>query len=214
MSIKSQFKFYFILISIFLGENNLIQANYNSPINETSFFQDKNPDIKIMLENIAKLTEIRQLQISITKSNNESKGVSYIVDPETYYTKNKNCYRVKAGINGKYRWEGIYIFYVNTKNLNDILIEDTVSGEIVSISDWRKRNKEVRKSSLNKKDFKISDVDGYTNLRKEKNAKSEIITKINTGTIIKVIDDTGDWWYIQTKDGKKGYVHKSRIVSE
>lgn len=62
--------------------------------------------------------------------------------------------------------------------------------------------------------YKIYDKDGYTNLRKGKSSQSEIIAKINTGSSIKVIDDSEDWWFIQTNDGKKGYVHKSRIVSK
>ncbi len=57
----------------------------------------------------------------------------------------------------------------------------------------------------------ISDPDGYTNLRKNKNTSSEILQKIKSGEKIDVLDQTGDWWFIQTKDGKKGYVHKSRI---
>lgn len=57
----------------------------------------------------------------------------------------------------------------------------------------------------------ISDPDGYTNLRKNINTSSEILQKIKSGEKIDVLDQTGDWWFIQTKDGKKGYVHKSRI---
>uniref|UniRef100_UPI004047544C SH3 domain-containing protein n=1 Tax=Flavobacterium sp. TaxID=239 RepID=UPI004047544C len=58
------------------------------------------------------------------------------------------------------------------------------------------------------------DPDGYTNLRSGNDTHSLVIAKINTGTQIEVLNDSGNWWYIQTKDGKKGYVHKSRIVSE
>uniref|UniRef100_UPI00404735F8 SH3 domain-containing protein n=1 Tax=Flavobacterium sp. TaxID=239 RepID=UPI00404735F8 len=64
------------------------------------------------------------------------------------------------------------------------------------------------------KSYKILDPDGYTNLRSGNDTHSLVIAKINTGTQIEVLNDSGNWWYIQTKDGKKGYVHKSRIVSE
>lgn len=67
----------------------------------------------------------------------------------------------------------------------------------------------------------IKDPDGYTNLRADKNANSKVIEKIKTGTYVEVIDDTGDWWYIEVIEYKKdhliykqGYVHKSRIVNE
>ncbi|KMQ67952.1 hypothetical protein ACM39_11505 [Chryseobacterium sp. FH2] len=61
--------------------------------------------------------------------------------------------------------------------------------------------------------YTIQDADGYTNLRKEKNAQSGILQKIKSGEQIEVLDNTGDWWQIKTKEGKTGYVHKSRVKS-
>lgn len=60
----------------------------------------------------------------------------------------------------------------------------------------------------------INDPDGYTNLRKEKNTQSEILQKIKSGERIEVLDNSGNWFLIKTKEGKQGYVHKSRIKSE
>ncbi|MFP8893690.1 SH3 domain-containing protein [Chryseobacterium sp. EZn1] len=62
--------------------------------------------------------------------------------------------------------------------------------------------------------FIIQDSDGFTNLRKEKNSSSQILQKINTGEQVEVLDRNGDWWLVVSKEGKKGYVHKSRIKSE
>ncbi|MBE8723881.1 SH3 domain-containing protein [Flavobacterium hungaricum] len=58
---------------------------------------------------------------------------------------------------------------------------------------------------------KISDPDGFTNLRKEKNTSSEILQKIIAGNKIEILDNSGDWWLVQTKEGKKGYVFKTKI---
>lgn len=60
----------------------------------------------------------------------------------------------------------------------------------------------------------IVDPDGFTNLRKEKNTSSQILQKIKTGEQVEVLDQNGDWWLVVSKEGKKGYVHKSRIKSE
>ncbi|WP_282630092.1 SH3 domain-containing protein [Empedobacter sedimenti] len=57
----------------------------------------------------------------------------------------------------------------------------------------------------------IQDPDGYTNLRKEKNVQSAIIQQIKSGEHIEVLDNSNDWFLVQTKEGKEGYVHKSRI---
>ncbi len=61
------------------------------------------------------------------------------------------------------------------------------------------------------KSNKISDPDGFTNLRKEKNISSQILQKIIVGNKIEILDNSGDWWLVQTKEGKKGYVYKTKI---
>jgi hypothetical protein len=60
----------------------------------------------------------------------------------------------------------------------------------------------------------INDNDGFTNLRSDKSVNSEILQRINTGSQIEVLDSNGDWWYVQTNEGKKGYVSKSKITEE
>ncbi|KPH14197.1 SH3 domain-containing protein [Chryseobacterium sp. ERMR1:04] len=57
----------------------------------------------------------------------------------------------------------------------------------------------------------IEDSDGYTNLRKDKNASSEVLQKIKSGEHINILDNSGDWFLVETKEGKQGYVHKSRV---
>ena len=61
---------------------------------------------------------------------------------------------------------------------------------------------------------KIVDPDGYTNLRKDKNSSSEILQKVKSGEHIEVLDNTGDWFLVKTKEGKEGCIHKSRITSK
>ena len=60
----------------------------------------------------------------------------------------------------------------------------------------------------------IQDSDGFTNLRQEKNTSSAILEKVKTGSEIEVLDKTGDWWLVVTKAGNKGYIFKTKIVSE
>ncbi|AZB25458.1 SH3 domain-containing protein [Chryseobacterium bernardetii] len=61
------------------------------------------------------------------------------------------------------------------------------------------------------KENHIQDSDGYTNLRKDKTPTSEILQKVKSGEHIEVLDNTGDWFLVKTKEGKEGYIHKSRI---
>ncbi|WP_029269176.1 SH3 domain-containing protein [Flavobacterium sp. KJJ] len=62
--------------------------------------------------------------------------------------------------------------------------------------------------------YYIQDPDGFTNLRKDKNSNSDIIQKIKSGEKIDVLDDSGNWWFIQTKSGSKGYVYKTKVKTE
>lgn len=66
----------------------------------------------------------------------------------------------------------------------------------------------------NNKIFIIQDPDGYTNLRKNKTSSSEVLQKIKTGEQVDVLNQNGDWWLVTSKEGKKGYIHKSRIKFE
>jgi len=62
--------------------------------------------------------------------------------------------------------------------------------------------------------LKIEDPDGYTNLRRNKNISSEILQKVKSGEPIEVLDNTSDWFLVKTKEGKEGYIHKSRVRSK
>lgn len=67
----------------------------------------------------------------------------------------------------------------------------------------------------NKREFNtVHDPDGFTNLRKDKTTTSEVLQRIKSGEQIEVLDNFGDWFLVKTKEGQKGYVHKSRIKAE
>ena len=71
---------------------------------------------------------------------------------------------------------------------------------------------------------KIFDKDGFTNLREGAGTKFAIIAKIKSGEHIEVLDnpqrkwdsaedeESFNWYEVETKEGKRGYVHKSKII--
>ncbi|MDR2221634.1 MAG: SH3 domain-containing protein [Flavobacteriaceae bacterium] len=61
---------------------------------------------------------------------------------------------------------------------------------------------------------KISDPDGYTNLRKGKGTQTAIIKQIKSGEHIKVLDNTENWLFVEAMNGQKGYVYRDRVKSE
>ncbi|SHK95432.1 SH3 domain-containing protein [Myroides odoratimimus] len=61
---------------------------------------------------------------------------------------------------------------------------------------------------------KISDPDGYTNLRDGKGINTNIITQIQSGEHIRVLDNISNWLLIETESGQRGYVYRNRVKSE
>ena len=59
--------------------------------------------------------------------------------------------------------------------------------------------------------YYISDPDSYTNVREDKSTSSKILGTVKSGEKIEVLDTTGNWWQVMTKDNEIGYIHKSRI---
>ena len=59
--------------------------------------------------------------------------------------------------------------------------------------------------------YYIEDPDGYSNIREDKSTSSKIIATVDSGLPIRVLDTTGNWWQVMTKDNEIGYIHKSRI---
>ncbi|NDV67255.1 SH3 domain-containing protein, partial [Bacteroides sp. 224] len=57
----------------------------------------------------------------------------------------------------------------------------------------------------------IDDPDGYVNIRKETNNQSNIVRKISTDEVFYYWEIAGNWYIVQTEDGKRGFVYKERI---
>lgn len=57
----------------------------------------------------------------------------------------------------------------------------------------------------------VSDKDGYVNIRKEPNTKSKIVGTLVENKLFRYWKTHSNWYIIETKNGIRGYVHKSRI---
>ncbi|WP_316795501.1 SH3 domain-containing protein [Pedobacter agri] len=58
---------------------------------------------------------------------------------------------------------------------------------------------------------RISDPDGFTNLRKDKNTTSAILQILKSGAYVEVLDNAENWILVKTAKGKMGYVYWDRI---
>lgn len=61
----------------------------------------------------------------------------------------------------------------------------------------------------------IADPDGYTNVRKENNAHSQILDKLKNGHLVCIMNPEGNWWNIDYASNKEelkvGYIYKDRF---
>ena len=55
----------------------------------------------------------------------------------------------------------------------------------------------------------VEDPDGWTNFRET--PKGKIINKLYNKTKCKFLENNNGWFYVELEDGKKGYVHNSRL---
>ena len=134
----------------------------------------------------------------------------YIVPQNNTWTLTKITYKTMSDISEN------SVKYVCDVTQNIDITKSGWTDKINEIPEENERSKKCRiESNSNKnKQYFIQDPDGFTNLRKDKTTTSEVLEKIKSGEQIKVLDNAGDWFLIKTKEGKEGYVHKSRIKSE
>lgn len=58
---------------------------------------------------------------------------------------------------------------------------------------------------------RINDPDNYTNIRSGPGMGYEVVAKVLGEESFYVILPQGDWWQIETSEGKIGFMHRSRI---
>ena len=102
--------------------------------------------------------------------------------------------------------------YVSHPELKEIFQKNKYYG-YVDLEKYSISYELLKEDSQEKKYSTIKDADSFTNLRKEKNSFSEILQTIKSGEKVEILDSSGDWWLVVTKQDRKGYVHKSRIKS-
>ncbi|WP_310555653.1 SH3 domain-containing protein [Flavobacterium sp.] len=130
---KSNVSYLLLLLLMFL-------VSCNGQTNKTHNCSSKDNAIKI----ISDLKEVKLKQKYIDSISNKTRGVSFVVNEEKI--KEKDCFEVKAGYNGKLRWETYYIFYVNKNKCEEIYINDPISGDIINLNEWRKhKTKKIKK---------------------------------------------------------------------
>ena len=104
--------------------------------------------------------------------------------------------------------DGLYFDYLVDRG--DLEVKEIIL-KILKDPKISKSDKEDIEVYLKYYKYYISDPDGYTNVREGKSTSSKIITTVDSGLPIRVLEPTGNWWQVMTKDNKIGYIHKSRI---
>ena len=104
--------------------------------------------------------------------------------------------------------DGLYFDYLADRG--DLEAKEIIL-KILKDPKTSKYDKESAEIYLKYYKYYISDPDGYTNVREGKSTSSKILGTVKSGEKIEVLDTTGNWWQVMTKDNEIGYIHKSRI---
>ena len=57
----------------------------------------------------------------------------------------------------------------------------------------------------------IDDPDGFTLVRSQRSAFSQVVARVEQGEPFYTYTQDGNWWQVMTAGGKVGYMHVSRI---
>ena len=58
----------------------------------------------------------------------------------------------------------------------------------------------------------VTDADGYVNVRQAPGTAAAVVGRAATGDKIAVLDNTGQWWRIETRNGTQGFVFSDRVT--
>lgn len=87
-------------------------------------------------------------------------------------------------------------------------------GELIFYDDKKSQAEEIYTLLKKSYNYKIFDKDGHTNLRDDAMSSAYVLAEIKSGIPIEILDNKDQkWLYIETNDGQKGYVHRSRIIN-
>jgi uncharacterized protein YgiM (DUF1202 family) len=60
----------------------------------------------------------------------------------------------------------------------------------------------------------IYDKDSWTNLRQLPSTNSKVLTKLANNTEVTIINDSGNWFQVQTRNNTTGFIYKENILEK
>ncbi len=60
----------------------------------------------------------------------------------------------------------------------------------------------------------IYDADGWTNLRQLPSTESKVLTKLANNTEVTIMNDSGNWFQVQTRNNIAGFIYKQNILEK
>lgn len=186
---------------IFYGTKD---GNFKLNLETTNFSEDGGNIIK----EITSVSDNNGFQITTTFPDRGYYEKEITLKPEnnTWFLK-KIVYKTMSGVSED------AVKYICEVPQNVDITKSGWTNKINQIPSENERAKKCRTEStlVSSSKYIVSDPDGYTNLRKDKNTSSKVLQKINSGEFVEVINSSSDWFLVETKEGNKGFVHKSRL---
>src|SRR5690606_11254770 len=88
---------------------------------------------------VFELAEIKEKYKHIDSISNHRAGISFMSD--SLELNGVQYYRIRAGYSSELRFESYYTFYVEKENCNNSKVFEPFAGEIITLEDWRNKDK-------------------------------------------------------------------------
>lgn len=114
--------------------------------------KNKNCTVDDAIHTINSLSEVKKQSKYVDSLSQNKKHLSFMTD--SLEISHHQYYRIKTGFDGEYHWETYTIFYVNKNDCSQVMVDEVILGDIITLEKWR---------TLNKKNNKMNNTDNLAN---------------------------------------------------
>jgi uncharacterized protein YgiM (DUF1202 family) len=83
-----------------------------------------------------------------------------------------------------------------------------------SVTVYNTFNKNEKKQLSHQRIGLIYDKDGWTNLRQLPTTSSRVITKLANNLEIVILNESGNWYQVQTRNNLTGFIYKENFLEK
>jgi len=116
--------------------------------------------------------------------------------------------------NGIWYYDHTYFFKQSTDELNTYFICETFTEFLQILENTKFSNKDVEHTPVSLTNtLTIHSPEGFAYVQKNASLFEEpiVVEKLQNGEQVEIVSLTGNWYFVKTHTGNKGYIHNSKV---